>query len=61
MKTYFVTARLKFPSCYNAGYDFEWYAATKAQAIKLSRKEALVMGHTKHDGPLVYTATEIFE
>ncbi len=58
-KTYLVEARLKFPSCYHSGYDFEIAAKTKADAIKVARKEVLYAGHTRHDGPLKYTATEI--
>jgi len=57
-KTYRVEARLKFPSCYHSGYDFTVAAKTKADAIKSARKEAHYSGHTKQDGPLVYTATE---
>ena len=57
-KTYKIEARLKFPSCYNSGYDFVISAKTKADAIKSARKEAAYSGHTRHDGPLVYTALE---
>ena len=58
LKTYRVEARLKFPSCYHSGYDFEVQAATKAEAIKRARREAAWSGHTKQDGALVYRAEE---
>jgi len=57
-KTFEVKARLKFPSCYHSGYDFTIHAKTKAEAIKKARKDAAYEGHTKQDGPLVYTAME---
>lgn len=59
MKQYEVEARLKFPSCYHSGYDFTIYAKNKADAIKKARNEAAREGHTKHDGPLNYKATEV--
>ncbi len=59
MKKFEVTARLKFPSCYHTGYDFEIYAKTKALAIKQARKSAAYEGHTRQDGPLIYSAIEI--
>jgi hypothetical protein len=59
MKKYEVTARLKFPSCYHTGYDFEIYAKNKAEAIKSARKQAFNEGHTKQDGPLSYSAQEV--
>lgn len=58
MKTYLVQARLKYPSCYNSGYDFEIHAATKADAIRHARRAAYTEGHTRQDGPLTYTAHE---
>lgn len=57
-KTFEVAARLKFASCYHSGYDFTIHARTKADAIKQARKQAAYEGHTKHDGPLSYSATE---
>lgn len=57
-KTYEVKARLKFPSCFHTGYDFTVHAKNKADAIKQARKEASREGHSRHDGPLSYTATE---
>lgn len=56
LKTYEVTAALKFPGCYHTGYQFTVYAANKAEAIKVARREAAREGHTRMDGPLVYTA-----
>jgi hypothetical protein len=57
MKTYRVTAALKFPGCYHTGYEFTIHAKSKVDAIKQARKEARLEGHTRQDGPLVYTAT----
>lgn len=59
MKTYEVTATLKYPSCYNSGYVFEVHAATKADAVKRARVEASYAGHTKMDGALIYRAVEM--
>jgi hypothetical protein len=59
MKTYEVTAALKFPSCYHSGYSFTIHAPNKAAAIKSARRDAAREGHTRQDGPLIYTATEI--
>lgn len=57
-KSYRVEARLKFPSCYHTGYDFQIVARTKADAIKIARKEAVYQGHTRQDGPLTFKAYE---
>ena len=58
MKTYIVTAKLKFPSCYNSGYEFTIAAKNKAEAIKRARVEVSYAGHTRMDGALSYSATE---
>lgn len=59
MKTYIVSAKLKFPSCYNSGYEFEIHATTKALAIKSARRKVQDAGHTRQDGALIYYAEEI--
>lgn len=59
MKTYRVEANLKYPSCYNKGYEFEVFALTKAAAIKSARKLVRYEGHTKVDGPISYKAIEL--
>ena len=57
MKTYIVTADLKFPSCYHRGYEFEIHAPNKAAAIKSARRLAFNEGHhSRIDGPLSYSA-----
>lgn len=61
MKTYRVEANLKFPSCYNTGYEFEVIALTKADAVKRARKLVFYEGHTKIDGPLSYKAFELVD
>lgn len=58
MKKYTVEAKLKFPSCYHSGYEFEIYAKTKADAIKSARKRVWAEGHTKQDGALKFSAVE---
>jgi hypothetical protein len=58
VKTYLVEGRLKHPSCYHTGYDFTVHARTKAEAIRWARVRAADQGHTRHDGPLVFKATE---
>lgn len=58
MKRYTVAAKLKFPSCYHSGYEFEVYAKTKADAIKKARGMVWNEGHTKQDGALKFTAVE---
>lgn len=60
-KNFEVQAKLKFPSCYHTGYTSIVYAKTKADAIKRARKEVANAGHTRQDGPLIYTATEIVD
>lgn len=59
MKKYNVEAKLKFPSIYHSGYEFEVYAKTKADAIKIARRMVWNEGHTKQDGALKFTASEI--
>lgn len=58
MKTYTVTASLKYPGYYNRGYKFEIVAKNKAEAIKWARRKVWDAGHTRQDGPLSYTAQE---
>lgn len=58
-KNYQIEAKLKFPSSYHSGYNFTVSAKTKADAIKTARKEIAYHGHTRQDGPISYTATEI--
>ena len=58
MNSYRVEARLKHPSCYHTGYDFDVVAETKAEAIKRARTLAHYEGHTRQDGPLQYKAFE---
>jgi hypothetical protein len=58
-KTFEVQARLANPGCYHSGYDFTIIARTKAEAVKLARKEATNAGHTRMDGALRYSATEV--
>jgi hypothetical protein len=58
-KTYEVAARLVHPSCYHSGYDFTVSAKNKAEAIKRARQLAWGQGHTRQDGSLRYTATEV--
>jgi len=59
MKTYTVTATLKFPSCTDRGASFEITAKNKAAAISEARarvrRECL---YDRHDGPLNYSAVE---
>ena len=59
MKTYLVKATLKFPSCNHSGYEFEIYARNKAAAIKSARSQVWNEGHTRQDGPLTFTASEV--
>ena len=58
IKRYHVAARLVNPSCFNAGYDFTIYSASKSEAISRARNEARNSGHTRQDGMLIYTAVE---
>jgi hypothetical protein len=58
-KRYEIEARLKFPSCHNSGYNFEVIANNKAEAIKRARREIGNHGHTRQDGAITYTATEV--
>lgn len=58
-KTYEIEATLKFPSCFNSGYRFEVFAKNKADAIKRARREIGNHGHSRHDGPISYRATEV--
>jgi hypothetical protein len=58
-KTFEVQARLVHPGCFHTGYDFTISARTKADAIKRARQLVWGEGHTRMDGSLRYTATEI--
>lgn len=58
MKTYIITASLKYPSCNHSGYTFTVIAKTKAEAVKRARREIGNHGHTRHDGPISYRADE---
>lgn len=59
LRRYIVSAKLKFPSCFNSGYEFEIRATTKALAIQSARRKAQDEGHTRQDGALIYYAQEI--
>jgi len=62
MKTYIVTATLKFTGHSSAGrhsgYEIEVIAKNKAAAIKAARPKVRDMGWDRHEGPLAYTAVE---
>lgn len=58
-KMYKVTSRLKFPTCYNTGYEIEVVASTKSEAISCARNIVKGLGHTRQDGGLIYVAAEI--
>ena len=61
MKLYRVTARLKHPGCYHVGYEYEAPAPNKAAAIRQARRLVWGDGHTRVEGGLIYTATELEE
>ena len=62
MKTYIVTASLKFAgygsSGRHSGYEVEVSAKNKAEAISLARPKVRNMGWDRHEGPLTYRAEE---
>ena len=62
MKTYIVTAALKFAGYSNhgrhTGYEVTVHAKNKADAIKAARPRVRDMGWDRHEGPLTYTARE---
>ena len=59
VKLYSVKAKLTTPSCFNAGYEMSIVATTKPEAISRARTKVRGLGHTRQDGGLTYTATEI--
>lgn len=62
MKTYTVTATLKFPGHGSGGvhdgYEVTVVAKNKVEAIKKARPKVRNMGWTRHEGPLTYRAEE---
>lgn len=62
MKTYTVTASLKFAgyssSGRHGGYEVEVMAKNKAEAISKARPMVRNMGWDRHEGPLTYRAEE---
>ena len=58
MNKYLVTATLKFPSCFDRGYEFSIIAANAKDAVKKARREVFDAGHTRQDGPIAYRAVK---
>ncbi len=65
MKSYTVTATLKFTSHgshgANTGYEVEVYAKNAADAVKQARPLVRRMGWDRHEGPLTYRALPVGE
>ncbi len=59
MNEYLVRATLTNPGCYNSGYEYTVLAANKVEAIKRARGYVRNDGHTRQDGPLKFSATEL--
>ena len=57
LKTYIVTTTFKYPAAgYSSDGTIEVAAKNSKDAIKSARKEMSHRGHTRHDGPITYTA-----
>jgi len=59
MKRYEVTITAKFPALHEQPSVDEYEAATKADAVKLARRDLERSGYDRQDGPVTLKAREL--